>query len=93
MKTAPVLPEVSARRNASLGFAGVKPKITPQSSAREGRDITDPVKSAPGGAPEREVPSVDGAPRRAQASAPAPVPRKEASLGERGGSPIRETPR
>ena len=52
------------RRDASLDFMEVKPKRTPQSSVRESRDITDPVKRAPEGAPVREIPTVEEAPRK-----------------------------
>ena len=83
----PVLPEVGTK---GTGLWEVKTKRTLQASSRENRDITHPVKRALGGAPVREVPLVEGAPMREQALAPVPVPRRDASLGERGGSPSRQ---
>ena len=87
----PRLPVVNVK-GLQHGFCEGDPKEAgvPRSSDRESRNIPGPVKSAPGGAPVREVPQVEEAPKRAQAPAPVPASMMDASLGGRGDSLSRE---
>ena len=82
---------MSAKESQPGSGGGPQGKGPPRSSARESRDIIGLVKRAPSGALlVRDVPSVEEAPRRAQAPAQAPALRRAASLGKRRGSPSRE---